>query len=341
MSQNPFIKDYNTNAKEKVLLFRFTTDEKSQEPLTQAFVENGFCVRAICFNKCQEHFGHDALQEILKTNTVDFQPNWIHMQLQFFEKLVEVETMAKIRKLAPKAIITNSALDIREIAMPYFVKISKYVNKSLICSEGQIQMYKEAGCSNVDYWQVGVDPNTFFRMPDNKRTELNKKYGHDIVFCANRTSMVFPGTKFRQDVVNVLNNTYRKTFRLYGRWIGTPNKRLPFLLQNEVYNASKFVISVNNFNNVYKYFSKRQLIAMSTGTCTVSVYIPGMEEYFTHGEDILWFKDTDELVRLINYYLVHDEERETIGKRGRETIIKHHSYYQRVRELATRLGFQS
>jgi len=339
IKSHSFIEDYK-NGSLKVLFLRYTTKEINQMALTKAFVDNGFSVKAICFNKYMDCFGKEKLQNFIKSEALLFKPDWIHMQLQFFDKTVDPTTILQIRENLPNTIITNNTIDIREYAVPYFVNISKHIHKALISSEGQLEMYRKAGSLNVDYWQVGVNVNAFYRMPDEIRNKLYKKYKHDIVFCANNISHNFPGTNLRKKVINHLQIKYGDRFKLYGKWRDRPSNYISYLKQNEVYNASKIIISINNFNNVYKYFSKRQLIAMACGTLTLSSYIPGMEEYFENGKDLVWFKDEKECYDLLEYYLNNNEKREEIGKQGSKIVNKNHSYFCRVRELSVRLGFK-
>ena len=92
---------------------------------------------------------------------------------------------------------------------------------------------------------------------------------------------------------------------------------------------------------VYKYFSNRQLISISSGTMTLSKYIPGMEEYFENGKNIVWFNTEQECMQLIDFYLKNDDLREEIGKNGEKEIIKSHTYLERVKELSYRIGFSN
>ncbi len=105
-----------------------------------------------------------------------------------------------------------------------------------------------------------------------------------------------------------------------------------------LYNGSKIVISVNNFNDVEMYFSARQLNAMASGTLTVSAYIPGLEKYFTNGEDLVWFKTADECVDLVNYYLDHEDEARRIGMNGSKKVLENHTKINRIKEMRDRLG---
>jgi spore maturation protein CgeB len=48
---------------------------------------------------------------------------------------------------------------------------------------------------------------------------------------------------------------------------------------------------------------------------------------------VVGYKSPEECFELIQYYLEHNEERETIAHAGQERTLKEHTYYQRVQEL--------
>jgi hypothetical protein len=331
----------------KVLFLHYSTEELNQVGITEALEDNGFNVCSFCFNQCYGSFGVGITQEALVSVTKTFQPDWILMQLQFFDWIVAPDTISKMANACPNACIVNTSVDIRHIAMPYFVEIGKRIYKSLIPATGQLQMYRDAGCTNVDFWQQGYDPKYFFRFGDDDREKLHRKFKNSISFCANRnTKANFPGTELRERVAIKLHASFGTDFALYGQnWANlrlksSYKRSMPFYAQNGVYNGSKVVISVNHFNDLERYVSNRQFIAMATGTVTVSSYIPGFEEYFTHGKDSLWFKTTDECVDLCTYCLQNPEEADKIGREGAKKMVAGHTYYHRVRELAKRLGFE-
>ena len=72
---------------------------------------------------------------------------------------------------------------------------------------------------------------------------------------------------------------------------------------------------------------------MASGTATVSRYVPGMEEYFTNGKDILWFKTVEECIDLCKYYLLHNKEAKQIGCAGAKIVKENFSYYSTVKDL--------
>jgi len=310
-----------------------------QTGMENAFIKNGFDLYTFDFRNFFARHGAAQTSETLKNICHTFGPDWIHMQLQF-TGMIPASVINDIRRVLPDVIITNWTGDVRATVNPYFIDIGKQVDFSLLSSEGQVKLYRNAGCPNVDYWQIGVNTEKFLPLSKEKRASLRAKYDHDVVFCALCSSH-FPDSNLRKKIVCELYNTFGNRFALYGSgWKRTNSCRgaIGYYTQNEVYNAAEVAINVNHFNNIPMYFSDRQLITMASGTPVVCHYIPGLEKYFENGKDVAWFKDLSECKRLVGHYLNNPVEAAEMGKRGAAKVIEQHSDYRRVKELAIRIG---
>jgi spore maturation protein CgeB len=334
----------NINFTKRVIVFHATNTNINQYGLIDGFYNNNLNVLAFSFIQYFNKFGFEKTQKAFLDLVSFYNPDWIHMQLQFYDKVVSPNTIAKIKNDFSNIIITNWSADVRNVAMPYFVEISKYVDKSLIVSEGQLDLYKNAGCKNIDYWQIAIDPNCFYRKKEEERRDLRMKFKHNISFCANVVLWYdFPGTDVRLSVSQKLHDKYNDKFGLYGcgwektKFIGSHRGNVNFYSQNDIYNGSNIAISINHYNDLSKYFSDRQLVSMATGTLVVCHYVPDMEYYFENHKDLVWFKTEEECLDLIDFYLVNYELAEIIGKQGSQKILKDHTYEARVKELVKKM----
>ena len=70
-----------------------------------------------------------------------------------------------------------------------------------------------------------------------------------------------------------------------------------------------------------------------TGVFLLSEYQPNINEYFEDGREVETFRNEDELIEKIHYYLQHPDQRETIAKRGQERCFRDHSMEKRSVEL--------
>lgn len=335
-----FVTNYENHNPEgaRVLYLPLNSLEIRQTGMEKAFLENGFRLRVFDFRNAARA-RRKFMEQTFIQQVREFRPDWIHMQLQF-TNLLPPSAVAQARALMPRAIITNWTGDCRSEANHYFTRMSEHVDLSLISSEGQLPLYRSAGCQNVEYWQIGVDPHTFHPLSADDRTDLKRRYRHDVAFCASNTPhYAFPASTFRRALAQAMHDRYGIRFGLYGSgWGRIGRGEVHYYKQNEVYNASKIALSVNHFNDVRMYFSDRQLITMASGAMVICHYIPGLEEYFENGKDLVWFTNRNECFQLMDHYLANPEEAAAIGARGARKVLEQHSYAARVRELAIRIG---
>lgn len=65
---------------------------------------------------------------------------------------------------------------------------------------------------------------------------------------------------------------------------------------------------------------------LAAGCLVVTEDFPDLHEYFDVEKEIVAFKDTDDMLKKIRYYLDHTEEADLIRRAGREKIIKNYTW---------------
>jgi spore maturation protein CgeB len=73
--------------------------------------------------------------------------------------------------------------------------------------------------------------------------------------------------------------------------------------------------------------------ATGVGTMLLTDWKTNLHELFEIGKEVVAYRSTEECVDLVNYYLEHESERETIAKAGQQRTLCEHSYYHRMQEL--------
>ena len=58
-----------------------------------------------------------------------------------------------------------------------------------------------------------------------------------------------------------------------------------------------------------------------------------IHEMFEPGKEVITYRTTEECAELVQYYLDHDDERETIARAGQERTLHEHTYHHRMQEL--------
>ncbi|MGN7613675.1 glycosyltransferase family protein [Magnetococcales bacterium HHB-1] len=98
---------------------------------------------------------------------------------------------------------------------------------------------------------------------------------------------------------------------------------------NELTNRAKIAI-----HNSGTSFHMRALEILGSGTFLLArrplkkTDNTRLSDFFEEGKDFVMFDDEKELLQKVNYYLKHEEERETIARQGHETAVNHFSYKQ-------------
>ena len=110
----------------------------------------------------------------------------------------------------------------------------------------------------------------------------------------------------------------------------------PFVRGRALGEATLRIMSAATINlNVHADFvwyggNIRLFEAAGVGRLQIADHLPGTLQWFSEGENIVTFRDLDDLRAKVAYYLAHEAEREAIGQRGREHVYAQHSFDERV-----------
>ena len=93
-------------------------------------------------------------------------------------------------------------------------------------------------------------------------------------------------------------------------------------------------LTVNHHGPTFRWGGNIRLFeAAGVGTLQLADDLPGTRSWFTPGENIVLFRDGEELRRKAAYYLAHDEEREALARKAREHVLAQHNFDRRVAAL--------
>lgn len=118
------------------------------------------------------------------------------------------------------------------------------------------------------------------------------------------------------------------------------NSKISLNLSNSKSHDVRFVFS--SFRNLRKYFRKRKDFSQVKarnfeipffGGFQLAEYVPGLDDYFTLGKEMICYKDVDEAEMLIRYYLHHEEEREQIRQQGQVKALHTHGFIHRFEKV--------
>lgn len=83
-------------------------------------------------------------------------------------------------------------------------------------------------------------------------------------------------------------------------------------------------------------FKARLFEVAASGAMLLTEYVDGLEQYFTHGVDAVFFSTPDDLIEKAAHYLSSPREREAIAARGRQRALTQHDYRVRFAPLVER-----
>ncbi|MCF7907834.1 MAG: glycosyltransferase [Candidatus Omnitrophica bacterium] len=187
----------------------------------------------------------------------------------------------------------------------------------VFCSEKTGLLSLRRQVRNVDFQRLPLscDPQI------HKKLNLPKKY--DIGFVGSQARK-FP----RGRLIDVLREKYPNSYI----------KGAKFKQMSEIYSSSKIGFNYAIANGV----NMRNFEIMSCGCFLLTNRIKdnGFYELFEEGKHLVTYSNEKELLRLIEYYLHNDSERERIAQAGFELVTERHTYYHRVQTLFNYLAFK-
>jgi hypothetical protein len=154
------------------------------------------------------------------------------------------------------------------------------------------------------------------------------KLKNDVIFVGSKK--YHQEWQYRPQLINWLSDTYKNKFRHYGNG-GIKSLRGSEL--NTLYASSKIVVG-DTLCIDFKYpdyWSDRVYETMGRGGFIIHPYVSGMEKEFEDKKHLVFYEygNFKQLKELIDYYMEHDKERETIRKAGHELVKEKYTYKNR------------
>lgn len=110
---------------------------------------------------------------------------------------------------------------------------------------------------------------------------------------------------------------------------------LSYLEWTKIYTAAKIVLVIHYQDGKVPCHqaSPKLFEAMACGAFVLCDDQRDARTLFKDGEDVVFFKNSDELRAKVAYYLAHAGERERIALSGRRTVLAKHTYRDRMQEI--------
>ena len=253
--------------------------------------------------------------------SVNMNTDLVFFQIQSHD-IIDINTVKQL-----KGFVINWTGDVRSPIPKWYFDIGRHINLTAYSNETDVKITTNAGIPAA-YLQTGFDDVIF--NPEGAKNEA-----HEIVFLGNNYTGTFPLSNLRAKMVQFLVNNFGERFKMFGGNWNYPNAGN--LMGNEqgeaaVYRGCKIAINVSHFD-YERYSSDRIFRIMGSGAFCLTKWYPGIEIDFKDGVHLKVWKDFEELKKLINYYLIHEEERKQIAAAGCQYVRTYCTWDQRMLEL--------
>lgn len=272
--------------------------------------------------------GRDRYQMFVQEQVAKFKPDLVFFQAQRKNSVVP-GTVKRLRHQFPDIFVINWNGDVHTPLVDFHFEIAKACHLQLTISPDLFAEYAANGAPNIGYWPIGIEREYIVKRNGN----LN---GPDVVFLgALYGEGRFPEALTRRDSVLALDKS-GVDFRLHGPgWekvgLNPTLTREDHAENARLYARSKMALSVSQSADLWGYTSDRLYNICATGCPALVQRFAGMDSHgYRHGESCIAWDSVPEMLRLVRYYLSHDEERERIGRKGREVTLARHTWEKRI-----------
>lgn len=230
---------------------------------------------------------------------------------------------------------------------PYYSDITKsyasYFDVIFTQEKSCVPYYKSYGCRKVHFLPLAADPDIF------RPKEAAEQYKSDILFIGNAFGnrvnlfdsianyLSMKNTKIIGLYWERLKNYSLLRDKIYRTW-ATPEETASY------YNGAKIVINIHRqHDDPTLNFNRNKIIATSVNPRTFEISACGafqltdirkdLSNFYTPEIDISTYRTPQELVRKIEYYLTHEDQRRIIAANGLNKTRELHTFMNRINEL--------
>lgn len=195
-----------------------------------------------------------------------------------------------------------------------------------------VDQIKTMGAKSVSYLPLATDPNLYRDI----EVSGEERRGYDFDVC-------FVGSPF-PNRIDILNSLREFKLGVFGdgwkMWHALHLKKTPDYYKGKaagekalkLYASSKIILNIHGPEAKYG-VNTRTFDISACGAFELADYRPEMDKLFKPGEEIVYYRDADELKRLVRFYLENPEKRRAIIEKGKSRVLSSHTWSHRMREV--------
>ena len=275
------------------------------------------------------YFIHQIILKKLKKNFYDyiiFSENTYFLNKELIER---IRNLANIRVIlfagiSPKNYLTK----LQKKSVPHFDNI-------FISDSGHEKEWKQYGAKKINVLPLSAGcPKTFQGI----NSKYNSKINYDIVFVGRLDGDL---NDYRLKILNSLIcngidiNIW--TWHMSKKYLN----KYPLVRNNvmgsaygekmiKIYSDAKIVLNIHNPSVPFG-GNMRLFEIPATNSFQIADKCP--KDWFINGDEIILFKNNQDLLDKVSYYLHHDKERLRIARNGYKRLLKEHTYEHRMKKF--------
>ena len=195
-----------------------------------------------------------------------------------------------------------------------------------------VEEIKQMGRMNTAYLPLATDPKRYKVVSVSEEEE--RDLGYDICFVGvpdpNRVKVLDSLSQYK---LGVFGDGWTKYFLRRG-------KRIPPYYKGKaigekvikIYRSSKIVLNIH-YPEAKEGLNTRTFDILACGACELVDYQKNLSEHFKIGEEIISYRNLEELHQLVAYYLQNIQELKKISEKGRKRVLKDHTWHHRVEKI--------
>jgi spore maturation protein CgeB len=220
----------------------------------------------------------------------------------------------------------------------YWKEIAKYFDYVFTIQRGEcIEAIRKAGAGQVHYLPTACDP--LVHAPVTLTSEERERWGSPVSFVGagyyNRRQ-TFAGLAH---LPFKIWGTEWPVCKPFDKMVQEAGRRLTPEEYIKIFNSTDININLHSSNErdgidpTGDFLNPRTFELAACGAFQLVDERALLSESFAVGEEIVTFSSLADLKDKIAYYLERPDERERIGKKGRERVLKDHTYEKRLQEM--------
>jgi hypothetical protein len=285
--------------------------------MAKAFEKAGFKVIPVNYRTIMANGGPNTLNQLLFRLAKD------DPKLMLFSKFNGVDSMI-LGKVSQKVktwfwfmdgndTLTRVPECIRHVSLSEFASFTglgvlNRVKKELGTGDGMFHIME------------GIDPEVY------RPTIVDQRFECDVGFIGTSNPE-------RVHFLNVISNA-GYTVAAYGSGF---HKEVNGVHFNMACSGAKAMLALSAEYNTESYFSDRVFRYGACASFVVHKHAPGLEKYFGHQQDLVYFKDENSLLQLLDYYIKQDkvDERKVMKQNIYNKVTSRHTWDNVIEQICS------